>query len=327
GPYLLAVPLAAVAAWLVAGRTWSLRRTLGGDDGRLLAAATVLAAVAYGCYVVRVGGDYMHGRMLLPPIVALCCPIAVVALPTEARARAVVLGATAVTGLWALGVGLERRAPVPTDLGPTAIAAQRPFYVGLADTPHPVTADDYARSGLWEAGLEARRAHEAGDDVLVTRIASPTVTLPVRTELDDGRGTWLFTDGIGVFGLAAGIDVPVIDHHGLAHPLASRMPPVQPRVLPGHEKELPEAWALAEAGGPGPDDGSDRALAAAARSCGPARRVLDATEGDLTVGRLWSNLWSAPGLTVLDIPADPGAAVAACDGTRTADAGVGGSGT
>ena len=179
---------------------------------------------------------------------------------------------------------------------------------------------------LWKAGREARAAHDAGADVLVTRIASPTVDLPVRTELPDGSGTWLFTDGIGVFGLTVGIDVPVIDHHGLAHPLAARMPPLEPRVLPGHEKELPEAWALAEAGGAGPDRGSDRFLAAVARSCGDARRVLDATDSNLTLGRLWSNLWSAPALTVLTIPDDPATAAATCDGPWSVLTGVEGSG-
>src|SRR3712207_8496143 len=57
--------------------------------------------------------------------------------------------------------------------------------------------------------------------------------------------------------------VRVIDLHGLADPFASRMPPLRPRGLPGHEKRLPQSWALAEAGA-GRDD--PQAGAAAVRS-------------------------------------------------------------
>ena len=104
-----------------------------------------------------------------------------------------------------------------------------------------------------------------------------------------------------------------IDQHGLAHPLAARMPPLRPRVLAGHEKELPQDWALAEAGGPGEDPGSARAQAAEARGCGPAGRVLDAVDGAITPSRFLRNLLRAPALTLAEVPEDPADALAACD--------------
>ncbi len=40
--------------------------------------AVVVAGVLHAAYVVRVGGDFMHGRLLLPGLFLLLCAVAVV---------------------------------------------------------------------------------------------------------------------------------------------------------------------------------------------------------------------------------------------------------
>ncbi len=325
GPYALVVPLGAMAAWAFSVRRRGFGRVFGGTDGRALVVATVAAALLYAVYVTKVGGDYMHARMLLVPIFALCCPLAVIAVPRGAARRGIVIGAVTVMGGWALLTVLALRAPDPEGFfGGHSIAEQRPFYVALSGTSHPVTLDQWERSPTYGVGDEARRSAEAGEDVLITAVGFGDVDWPRRTEVAEGRGTSMFVDGIGVAGARAGTDVHVIDLHGLAHPLASRMPVLQPRGLPGHEKALPLPWALAEAGYPEQDPRSDAYLARLARRCPPPADVVDAITGPLGPGDLLANVLAAPGLTRQKIPSDPRVVVLAC-GNVPAEADVGGS--
>lgn len=325
GPYALVVPLLAVGAWGFSVRSRGLRRVFGGTDGRALVLATVGAALVYVAYVVKVGGDYMHARMLLVPLFALCCPVAVVALPRSAPRQAIVVGALGVMAGWALLSVLAFRAPDPEAFfGGHSIAEQRVFYRNLAGTAHPVTLDDWAESPTYAIGDEARRAAERDEDVLITATSFGATDWPRRTPVDRGRGTSLFVDGIGVAGSRAGIDVHVIDQHGLANPLASRMPVLEPRGLPGHEKALPLSWALAEAGYTDPDPRSEPAIARIARGCPPPSDVLDHVTGPLGPGDLVGNLLAAPRLTLLEIPDDPRLVVEGCDG-GTGQTRVGGS--
>lgn len=311
GPYLLVVPLVVFGAWLAVGRRWSITRTFGGSDGRNLVAATVAGAALQALYVVRVGGDYMHARMLLMPMFALCCPLAVVVLPRAARASTAVVACVATLGGWAALVSLAQRPPHPESFfGGHSIAEQRVFYAKLAGNPHPVTLDEWSGSYPYRIGEEARQAHAAGRDQLITAVGFGGITLPPVEQLPEGSGAVLFLDGIGVAGERAGVDVPVIDLHGLADPIASRVPILHPRELPGHEKVLPQSWALAEAGvRPGdPLAGS----APLALHCGDVGRLLRAIDGPITPARFLRNLVDAPGFTTLVIPKEPDATASAC---------------
>lgn len=203
---------------------------------------------------------------------------------------------------------MAQRAPDPEGFfGGHSIAEQRVFYVNAAGTPHPVTLDEWRRSFLYRPGAQARRAHDAGADLLLTSVGFGGVNLPAELALPAGSGTALFLDGIGVAGSAAGVDVPVIDFHGLADPLASRMPILRPRVLPGHEKVLPDAWAVAEAAAGGdPRVTPDAAgSAAVALRCGDVARLRQAIGDPMSPGRFASNLFHSVGFTRLQIPKDP----------------------
>jgi arabinofuranosyltransferase len=102
-PYWLVVPLACLALAVLVpfgARAWHAR------DRRGLVALAALPVVgaADGLYVVRVGGDYMHGRLLLPALFALVAPVAAVPVTGVARAwtagpgRRAALGAPVVVG-------------------------------------------------------------------------------------------------------------------------------------------------------------------------------------------------------------------------------------
>jgi arabinofuranosyltransferase len=324
GPYALAVPLLAMVVWAVVVRRRRFATMFGGRDGLVLVALLVGAALAHVLYVVRVGGDYMHARMLLVPLFALCCPFAVVPLPRSSARRGAAIGTLTVMGGWALLVLLALRAPDPGGFFDEAsIAEQRVFYTQLAGAEHPVTLDDWRRSPTYLVGEGARMSAAAGEDVLVTSVSFGDLDWPNRVQTAPGSGTSVFADGIGVLGARAGTDVHIIDLHGLAHPLAARMPILEPRVLPGHERALPLPWALAE-GGYVAEPGSDAALARVARRCGPAGEVVRAVTGPLGLGDLLGNVLAAPSLARQEVPKDPAEAVDACGGLRL-DGGVGGS--
>jgi len=71
-PYLLWIPVLA----LVAITAFAARRLTagGGRDPLVVAAAPVLGGVLAVSYVCRVGGDWMHARLLLPPLFAILLP-------------------------------------------------------------------------------------------------------------------------------------------------------------------------------------------------------------------------------------------------------------
>ncbi|HEX5947048.1 MAG TPA: hypothetical protein VFY82_12255, partial [Acidimicrobiales bacterium] len=76
-PYALVLPLAALCLAFVV--PCGVRAWRAADRRGLVAlGALPLLGAADAVYVVRVGGDYMHGRMLLPALFALVAPVAAV---------------------------------------------------------------------------------------------------------------------------------------------------------------------------------------------------------------------------------------------------------
>ncbi len=331
-PYRLAVPLLAAAVWVAASRSGPdpvddpgaegdppgdpVAAGAAGRSDRSTApvsAAVVAAGILQLAYVVAIGGDYMHARLLLVPIFTLCCPIAVVELRPSGAARLAQAGALVAVVAWAVVVAGFLRAPDPTSYGARAVADQRPFFVELSGSGNPVTLDDWRRSYLYGEGTLARRRHAAGADVLLSVVPdAPYPPPPGELPTVAGSGTWLFLSGIGVTGARAGVDVPVIDIHGLADPLAARLPLGARTGLPGHERWLPLPWAEAEARVRADRAAPGSAEAERALRCGAVGRLRRATGDDLTPGRFLANLWDAPSLTWLEVPREPADALARC---------------
>jgi arabinofuranosyltransferase len=306
-PYRLWVPALAV----VAGAYIPLASMLTGRRARLTAAAFVTCGVLQLAYIVAVGGDYMHGRLFLPGLFALCAPVAVVPATRRHVAAAVVVPWAAV-----------------------AIVAFRPlqYEQHLANgfvLPEPqgeVTVDDL---GWGQEGPS--RAWYAGPDVYFQgpRREHLRSEIEVREDLDLPIGVFA---AVGLSSYAMGPDFYTLDGLGLAHTLAAHLELQAPAEaslippLPGHEKPLPAPWMAALLTSPGSEPDPTQFPEMATRLLGPlsgdefqekvawARaalqrheidRILDAASAPLTAKRFVYNLVHSVDNTRLRIPADP----------------------
>jgi arabinofuranosyltransferase len=316
-PYDLYVPAALCAALLAVSALtarWD-RRVLG------LVGVTLLAAALQTAFVVRVGGDFMHGRLLLPALFQALCPVAVVPLALPRAGRAALprwLSVALAAGLlaWAAVCALSLRIPYPGAVGPGGIADERAFYVRTTPSANPVTVGDHG-AGLPEAwGEQVGRSARGGfDRVYAENFTAGDGTVPRLVPLGTANGTYFLVYHAGYLGYASPDDVIVLDFYGLADPVGSHLE-APPPLRPGHEKVLPVTWFWARyADRPprlqSPDPAVGRVTAgslAAARdalACGELAELVAATSAPMTWDRFWANLTGSADRTALRIPADP----------------------
>jgi len=301
--YALLVPLGALAAWaLLGGPARALRTGAVRRREVLLVAAPLLCAAVHALYVVRLGGDYMHARMLLPTLLAALLPVAVVAPGRRAGPLlgAVLLGWAVVCATW---LQAPSRFELPED---APWYDQRTTLSEQPGVPHPITLEDYAQMPYSQPSVGWELARMPPSIVTNTGRATRVVggrRLPWNPPLRLGGGirpnaaararTVVYTGSIGRVGVAAGPEVRVADRFGLADPLAARVRLPEPRTQrAGHEKDLPASWFLARyATGPVPAHLRENVAAARrALACRPLRELVEATSGPLTLGRALANL-------------------------------------
>jgi len=295
-PYALWLPLLVLAVGAYVPFTRAARRE-GRTAPPLVAGAFVAGGILEAVYIVRVGGDFMHARLLLPGFFALVAPVAVVPLRREYALSLLVLP-------WCLAGLLFLRADAD-DFG--AFATGEENLVTLADFG-------------WQPG-GPQRAWFDGTGVYYT-------TTKLDAETVDGRRAEVASYGLGVISYSLGPDVYVLDLLGLGDPFSSHLE-LSHRGLIGHEKPLPAPWIVARLTPPGTDltaadfpfptrfgarplddpggvpfaDRVERARETLA--CRELGHFLDSYTEDLTPGRFVSNLFRAPGLTALRIPPEP----------------------
>ena len=311
GVYWLWVPgLALLALWL-----YILTKACRARQRRAAALIVIpmVCGLLHGAYIVRVGGDFMHGRMLLPSLFACLLPVSVVAGTRWWHAAWPAL----VVVPWALVCALWLRVPYLDQIGPLGIADERGVYVSHLRRPHPITLADYGAAYVTRDGQELRRlalerrALLLGDEIasdrpppLEARLA-PWVARPIVA----GRRN------VGLLGYAAGPGVHLVDRWGLGDPIAARLR-IDQRSRPGHEKWLSDDWMLARFADPAaplPIGAPPAPLVDAARSalaCPPLKELLEAIGAPLTLARFLHNVGVAWRLRNLTIPSDPRQAVA-----------------
>jgi arabinofuranosyltransferase len=286
-PYLLFVPAALAAGLAIAGR----KRAVIEQRDLVVLGAPLIAAALMTLFVARVGGDFMHGRMGLPPLFLATAPVAVV--PWRPASRPFVL----ILAVWAVAVAIWRGDGERHTIA-HMVEDERSGYVGWTRDPHP---DEAAYRHAESSALEAieretaagrrRFMSEGGVNVAM----NPAIPGPVVLAV--GR--------LGAGGVVTPLDGIVADTLGLANPLGARITPTNPGIT-GHEKSLPWPWLFADFGDPA-EKQTVAGLASArhALTCGPLRELLESVRAPLTASRFWSNLLGAVRRTRLVIPSDP----------------------
>jgi arabinofuranosyltransferase len=269
----------------------------------LVVASFALGAVVDAVYIVRVGGDFMYARLLLPSLFAFVAPVAVVPFCTRYVAALLVLP-------WVGASLVFLRSPADNP---------RQFGTGRRNV---VTVEDFG----WGEG-QPGRAWFTGDGIyfLTTRLDGD----PARSERDPAVAAY----GIGIVGYALGADVYVLDLIGLADPFTAHLK-LERRGLVAHEKPLPAPWTVARLLAPGADVGeadfplptvfgarridSPRGVsfdervrvARAALRCSSLRRFQASYTAPLSLDRFLSNMRHAVSYWRLRIPPEPADAYA-----------------
>lgn len=302
-PYWLWLPLLAIGIAVLAGPLRPAGRRRTGVVG-----AFVCFGLANTAYVVAVGGDYLHGRLLLPALFAITAPFAAVPLHRPVHARGIVApGLAALVTAWAITSMVSLR---PTnDAG--GFTSNRTL-VPLAGAVGRVTLDDigWGEGGMYRWAPEGGLWTEARLFRYVELDAVPSSDLRLPTV-----AMW----AIGAPGYAMPTDVHGFDQLGLANALVAHFEPLDGLTLAGHEKPLPPAWAAAiltesgeaaflpETADPQEADAflEEVAWARAALRCPDVVELRAAVGAAMTLDRAVDNLIGSFDRTRLRIPRDP----------------------
>ena len=282
----------------------------------LLLVTPLVAGLVDVLYVVHLGGDYMHARLLLPGFVSLCLPLFA---SWRMRSTWLVVPVVLILGWSVVCAGWLRDLPPPP--GPLTAKAliitnERNTWILATKSAHPITTGDYGRALSGVAGplLKAEAAQltppaqalavitDPFASVRTARRLSATSSLPFRLAVN--------VDGIGVLGDLAGSEVYLFDSFSLANPIGSHFP-VRAHARPGHEKYIGPVWMVARFGAgaprtiPGVATATEIADARAALACGELGRYLHAITAPLSVSRVWGNLVGAIGFTQLRVDPNP----------------------
>lgn len=317
-PYYLWLPglvVAAVLGWTI----WNLR-----ERRRVVAliAVVLLSAALHVLLVVKVGGDFMHGRLLLPGAMTALLPVFLV--PITRKRLSVSLAALTIVGVWSMVCMASLRTDYLMAIGDAGIADERGYYVRHSGVADPVELSDHEAAGLGVYNQKVRDLQADGEQVLVAQPwghtdaqynpDSPAILLGPSKE-----DVFFLVGNAGFYGVGAGLDVTVVDFFGLADPVGAHMEPPAPG-RPGHEKQIPLPYVLAMYGtGDGQDlplkeiqvlppypevDPDQLEAARDVLECGPIAELLAATGDEMSAGRFWDNLTGAVERTNMRISYD-----------------------
>lgn len=299
GLYLLAAPL------LVCGLVVAAQVRLGLREHSLarvaVVAAPVVAGLAHAFYVVRVGGDFMHARFLLPPTLAVLLPASVIGVPRAGRQQ--VLTALAFLCGWSVVVAGGVRAPNVPFSENGGIADERSFWIKASRTHKALTRREWFASNNADLGRLAYWDNQNGWSYFSDKDWKRRPTI-------NGKHIYLTYQNMGILAVAAGTDVRILDELALADGITSHSK-IDPRLVNveriGHHPR-PEAWRLARYAAPLPDEPLEVQDARAAMRCGTLAQLQTAITGKMTRKKFINNIKIAPKLTRFTFPSETYAA-------------------
>jgi len=279
----------------------------------------LVSGLLQALYWIRQGGDFMHGRVLLAPLMCLLAPVAVVPVlfpeGTRLSREAGYWLAGGVSALWMVIAGWALYAANSPGLGDDAtrvtysgIVDERRFYAQATGHAHPLTAADYLDYPRMRAVLVALNNTPEGALLLPSGnydqwdLVPPVLPLPPGSNPapapppapQKGPHAVFFTN-LGMVGMNVGLDVRVIDQIGLANPLAAHTSRLQHGRI-GHDKNLFPDWVIADGpwvklypGVPGYLDVKFVQQATAALQCPATEHMLNSVRAPMGFHRFVSN--------------------------------------
>lgn len=280
---------------------------------------TLLGGLLLVAYELRVGGDFMHGRMLLPQLFCLLLPVAVVPVgvpqrnhagPSERRLwvgwrapapwAGMLVALWVATLVWSVAVSGSAGNKSGTHIGTNGIVDERVYYVLNSGQAHPVLAEDYLFYPRMRAMVKDIEDSPDGGLLLsspsyrIWFVAPPPLPIP-----PGGFGHTVFFLNLGMTSMNVPLSVRVIDQEGLAYPLAAHTDRlVDGRI--GHDKNLFPDWVVVDSGMvdrhpwmPFYLDERWVDQARAALACPDTQALLASARAPLTLGRFRHNLEQA----------------------------------
>ena len=280
----------------------------------------LVSGLLQALYWVRQGGDFMHGRVLLTPLLCLLAPVAVVpvAFPdgTRLSREAGYWLAGAVSALWMAVAGWALWAANSPGMGDdatrvtyTGIVDERRFYAQATGHAHPLTAADYLDYPRMRAVLVALNNTPEGALLLPSGnydqwdLVPPISPAPRVADKPQAGLHAVFFTNLGMVGMNVGLDTRVIDQIGLANPIAAHTARLQHGRI-GHDKNLFPDWVIADGpwvkwypGIPGYLDAQWVQQAVAALRCPATQQVLNSVRAPMGIHLFVSNLLHAADFT------------------------------
>lgn len=271
-------------------------------EARVLLTTTAAAGIAMAAYVVVLGGDFMHARMLLPATFMLLLPFMMVPIP-RIRLRAwKQLAAVSLVALGALYSAFELQDNLGSTIGPNGIADERRVWIGYTHDAHPVDPAPFLAATDHTLVALTKQALASGRPQLVYLDGGVWRTAPLNRPGAPVAVDWLI---LGSMGALVPLDGIAVDGHGLSYPVVAHSESI-PNGRPGHAKELGPEWAVADYSGL--TDTPAEAAAAKALRCGRLAEVRTATTAPLTPGRFVSNIFHSVVFNGFRFPRDAKAA-------------------
>lgn len=261
-PYALYIP----ATLSIIGTFYFVSKNLISSKENIVNISFFILGLFHITYVVLIGGDFMHGRFLLPGFFSIFLGFPFI--PLKKNYFETLLITSILT--WCIICIANLR--ISYVIGKYGITNERKYYVECAGQENPVKIKDYTKCGFYGIGMDARRSN------------------------------YLYHENIGIAGFIAGRKIHVFDRLGLADPIASRLV-IYRRGRPGHEKDMPIEWVLARIDLQSKD--LKVRYAKKAMECGKLKEYLDAIQGELNLKKFLRNILVAIKTMQMRIPVDP----------------------
>ncbi|AKA97580.1 flagellar motor control protein ZomB [Corynebacterium ulcerans] len=230
---------------------------------RVMVVVLLVCALLHVLYVTRVGGDFMHGRMLLLPLFVLLLPVIVIPIRATSEGKIHELASFGIfcgAVTWAFlvvagGHSYERpgSGDAQKEIG---IVDERAYWtqsMGREPNNAPKTAEDFLEVPVMRTFKERLAQAQANNDALMLDFV-----IDDQQELYDWQPIprdnsakekdiplTVTRINLGMTSMNAPLDVRVVDSVGLSNPLGARQPRIEGSRV-GHNKHLPLSWQAAD---------------------------------------------------------------------------------